>query len=70
VAASIAGAVRGIEALPPDWVETVEKGALTDTYSFDKRTARELAQGLYKAALNEHARAKSAGSEVDSLLAK
>lgn len=70
VAASIAGAMHGIQALPPDWVELVEKGALTDTYSFDKRTARELAPGFYKAAVNEHARAQTADVEVDSLLAK
>jgi ADP-ribosylglycohydrolase len=70
VAGSLAGALRGIEAVPADWVATVEKGALTDPVSVDKRTARELALGLYKAALNEHARAKTAAAEVDSLLAK
>jgi ADP-ribosylglycohydrolase len=68
VAASMAGAMRGVEALPADWVQTVEKGALSDPYSFDKRTARELALGLYKAAVNEHARTKAAAGEIDSLL--
>ncbi|MDP2997220.1 MAG: ADP-ribosylglycohydrolase family protein [Bryobacterales bacterium] len=70
VAAGLAGALRGIEAWPPEWVQTVEKAVLTDTYTVDKRNARQMAEGLYKAALNEHARAKAAGSEVDSLLAK
>ena len=70
VAAGLAGAMRGIEAWPPEWVQTVEKAVLTDTYTVDKRTARQMAEGLYKAALNEHARAKTAGGEVDSMLAK
>lgn len=70
VAAGLAGAMRGIEAWPPEWVQTVEKAGLTDPYTVDKRTPRQLAEGLYKAALNEHAKAKGATSEVDSLLAK
>jgi ADP-ribosylglycohydrolase len=70
VAGSLAGAMRGVDALPPDWVQTVEKGALSDPYSFDNRSARELAVGLYKAALSEHAKIKAADSQIDSLLGK
>jgi ADP-ribosylglycohydrolase len=70
VAGGLAGALRGIDAWPPEWVETVEKAILTDTFTVDKRNARQLAEGLYKAALNEHVRARTVVSEVDSLLAK
>lgn len=69
-ASSMAGALYGVEALPPEWVETVDKASLTDPYTVDKRTPRQLAEGLYKAALDEHAKAKAATSGVDSLLAK
>ena len=48
----------------------VEKAILTDKITLDKRDARALAEGLYKAAVNEHAKAKAADSAIDSLLAK
>ena len=70
VAGGPAGAMRGIDAWPSEWVATVEKAVLTDAYTVDKRNARELSEGLYKAAMNEHARAKAAEREVDSLLVK
>jgi ADP-ribosylglycohydrolase len=69
-AGGIAGALRGIEALPPEWVETVEKAVLTDPHTVDKRNARQLAEGIYAAALNEHRKGKTAGGEIDSLTAK
>ncbi|MFB3826768.1 MAG: ADP-ribosylglycohydrolase family protein [Bryobacteraceae bacterium] len=69
-AGGIAGALRGIEAVPREWVDVVEKAVLTDPHTVDKRTARQLAEGIYAAALNEHRRGKTAGAEVDSLLAK
>jgi ADP-ribosylglycohydrolase len=69
-ASAMAGAMYGIEALPADWVETVEKASPTDPYTVDKRTPRQLAEGLYKAALDEHAKAKAGTSAFDSLLAK
>jgi ADP-ribosylglycohydrolase len=70
VAGSLAGAMRGIDAWPAEWVATIEKAVLTDTYTLDKRNARELSEGLYKAVMNEHARAKAADREIESLLAK
>ncbi len=70
VAGSLAGAMRGIEAWPPDWVQTVEKAALTDPYTVDKRNARQLAEGLYQAFLNEFAKTKAAVTEVESLRAR
>ncbi len=69
VAGSLAGALRGIEAWPSEWVDLVEKAVLTDPYTVDKRSPRQLAEGLYKAARAEHARAKTAAGEIDSLLA-
>jgi ADP-ribosylglycohydrolase len=70
VAGGLAGALRGVEAWPPEWVAFVEKAILTDKITLDKRDARALAEGLYKAAVNEHNRAQAAVNEVDSLMAK
>jgi hypothetical protein len=55
-------ALCGIDAWPPEWMATVEKAILTDTYTLDKRNVREMALGL--------AKAKTAHGEIDSLLAK
>ncbi|MFB3826769.1 MAG: ADP-ribosylglycohydrolase family protein [Bryobacteraceae bacterium] len=68
VAGGLAGALRGIDALPPEWVATVEKAVATDPYTVDKRTARQLAEGLHKAFLNELSKTRTAVQEADSLM--
>ena len=70
VAGSLAGALRGIEAIPPDWVKMVETAVLTDPYTVSKRTARQSAEGLYQACLNEMRKSETADNELDSLLAR
>jgi len=68
VAGSLAGAMAGIEALPKEWVETVEKQVLTDPYTVARRTARQAAEGLYKVCLAEMRKQKAAVGELESLL--
>jgi len=68
VAGSLAGAMAGIEALPKEWVETVEKQVLTDPYTVSRRTARQAAEGIYKACLAEMRKQKSAVREMEALL--
>jgi ADP-ribosylglycohydrolase len=68
VSGGLAGALRGIQAWPPEWVDIVEKAVLTDPYTVDKRTARQVAEGLYKAAVNELRKVKSQTREIDSLM--
>ncbi len=70
VAGGLAGALRGIEAVPAEWVATVEKAVLTDPYTVSKRTARQEAEGLYQACLNEMRKSKTADRELESLLEK
>ena len=70
VAGGLAGALRGIDAWPPEWVELVEKAVVTDPYTVDKRTARQIAEGLYWAAINEMRKVKAQTGELESLLAK
>jgi len=68
VAGGLAGALRGIQAWPPEWVELVEKAVVTDPYTVDKRNARQIAEGLYRAAINELNKVKRQTSELESLL--
>src|SRR5574340_241611 len=70
VAGGLAGALQGIAALPPEWVETVEKAVLTDPYTVDKRTARQIATGLHQAFVNELRRTRAAVQEAVSLMGK
>lgn len=70
VAGGLAGALRGIDAWPPEWVALVEKAVGTDPYTVDKRTAREVAEGLYRACLSELQKVKSQTSEIESLLTR
>lgn len=68
VAGGLAGTLRGINAWPPEWVQLVESAVATDPYTVDKKTARQIAEGLYKVALAELQKTKSQTAEVESLL--
>ena len=59
VAGGLAGAMRGVEALPKEWVELIEKQALTDPYT--------AAQGLHAACLNELRNMKRAAAEMEAM---
>lgn len=52
-AGGLAGALRGIQAVPADWVRTVEEEVVSDPYTVSRRTARQTAEGLCNATLNE-----------------
>jgi ADP-ribosylglycohydrolase len=69
VAGGLAGALRGIDAVPKDWVDTVEKQVVNDPYTVSRRTARQSAEGLYRAAMNEMSRMKRAAEELESMAA-
>ncbi len=70
VAGGLAGALRGIEAWPLEWVAVVEKAVGIDPCTVDKRTARQVSEGLYKACLNELQRVKTQTAELEALLEK
>jgi len=67
VAGGLAGALRGIGAIPAEWVRIVEEEVVTDPYTVSRRTARQAAEGLYKACLAEVATAKRAVAEIEQL---
>lgn len=67
VAGGLSGALRGIDAIPPEWVETVEKEVVNDPYTVSRRTARQAAEGLYQACVNEAKKLRTAASEIESV---
>lgn len=52
VSGGLAGALKGIDAVPADWVKKIEEEVVNDPYTVSTLTARETAEGLYKAAIN------------------
>ena len=66
-AGCFAGALRGITAVPADWVRTVEAAVLTDPYTVSQRSMREEADGLHQACLNELRRSQLADGELESM---
>ena len=50
LAGGIAGALRGVEEVPAEWIKIVEDEVITNPWTVSNRTAREAAEGLYKAA--------------------
>jgi ADP-ribosylglycohydrolase len=52
VAGGLAGALRGIEEVPTDWLKIIEEQVVTDPYTVSTRSYRESAEGLYKAAIH------------------
>jgi len=67
VAGGLAGALRGIEAIPQKWVKTVEEEVVNDPYTVSRRTARQAAEGLYKACIAEMEKMKKAVTEIESM---
>lgn len=67
VAGGLAGALRGIDAIPTEWVQTVEKQVVDDPYTVSRRTARQAAEGLYRACMAEMSKMKTAVGEIESM---
>ncbi len=68
VCGGLAGALRGIQAVPAEWVKVVEEEVVNDPYTVSRRTARQAAEGLYKAAVSEMQQSKAAAAEVEAQL--
>jgi ADP-ribosylglycohydrolase len=67
-AGSLAGALKGIEAVPADWVKTMDDAMKTNEHTASNRTSLETAEGLYKAAINNINRMRQVVSDIDSYL--
>ncbi len=68
IVGGLAGALRGIQSVPIDWVKTVEDEVVNDPYTVSRRTAREAAQGLYEACINVMRQMKEIADMMDDLL--
>lgn len=66
-AGAFAGALRGIDAVPADWVKTIEEEVVNNPWTVSRKTTKETAEGIYKAAINNMNRMKKAISDIDQL---
>jgi ADP-ribosylglycohydrolase len=67
VAGGMAGALRGIEAIPEEWVDIVDEAARNDPWSVSNRTTGEAAEGLHRAARNELEKMREVIGEMEAL---
>ena len=63
----MAGALRGIDAIPVEWVDIVDEASRNDPWSVSNRTTGEAAEGLHGACLNEMKRTKAVLEELNSI---
>jgi ADP-ribosylglycohydrolase len=64
-AGSLAGALSGIDAVPADWVKTVDNAMKENPYTTSNRTSLETSIGLYNAAVNTINHYKSVIAEFE-----
>jgi len=67
VAGGLAGALRGIDALPADWVRVVDAAAARDPWTVSQRTTGEAAAGVYEACVNEQRRMSAVVEELQEM---
>lgn len=68
-AASFSGAMQGIDAVPADWLETIEETVRSDPYTVSQMTAREVAQKMHDAVLAERGKMAEVVGEIGELSA-
>lgn len=68
VAGCLTAAITGTEGLPDEWIATVEEELKTDPYTVSRRSLRESAEGLYRAALNNVEAVKAQVALVEAQL--
>ena len=67
-AGSLAAALKGIDAVPADWVKTMDDAMKANEHTTSNRTSLETAEGLYKAAMNTINRMKQVVTDFESQL--
>ena len=55
----MAGAFEGIDKIPKEWIETVDKATQVNPYTNSKLSMEETAKGMYKALQSKVNRMKS-----------
>ncbi|WP_324670052.1 ADP-ribosylglycohydrolase family protein [Geochorda subterranea] len=64
---SICGAFKGIDAVPADWVETVQRAIDSNPYTVQRRSMRDLAEGLTRAVVRRRDALRRQLAAIDSL---
>ena len=67
IAGGISGVLRGIDALPAQWVQTVEEALPVDPYTVSNRSLRESTDGLYRALQNNIQKLKKQIESLESI---
>jgi len=67
-AGSLAGALRGLDAVPAEWVRTVDDAMKVNEHTTSNRTSLETAAGLYKACINNMSRMRKVVADIESYL--
>jgi len=66
-AGSLSGALRGISAVPQNWIKTVDEAMAVNPYTVSKRSCKETAEGIYRAAMNNTAKMQGVIDLVNSM---
>ena len=69
-AGGLAAALQGVEKIPAEWVKTIEEEVVTNPWTVCTLSAREVAEGLYKAALNTAKEMQGVVKAIDQITAK
>ena len=67
ISGGLAGALRGIDAVPADWVHTVDEAAKVCPWTVSNRTTRETAGGFEKAAFSTVQKMRDVVEMVESM---
>lgn len=68
IAGGLSGALRGIQAVPAEWIELVDTATLKNKYTVSQRTIEQAAKGLFEAAMSEIKRKKAVIADVEGQL--
>ncbi len=66
IAGGLAGALRGIDAVPASWVDVVTEQVKDDPYTVSRRTPQESAEGIHQAILNNIEKLKTQVAQVEA----
>lgn len=67
-AASFAGAIHGIDAVPREWLDTIEATVKVDPYTVSQLTAREAAEKMHAVILAERETMRRVIADLDTLI--
>lgn len=67
-AGSLAGALKGISAVPQEWIKQVDDAMAVNEYTVSRRSCKESAEGIYRAAMNNIRKMQGVVDTVSSMV--